>query len=530
LYNGKTPYEFFGQFTDNQSLVAREWVHNYWNANHNTPDFETFWRKSVHDGFIADTQNAAKTVTAKAGNIPAASAPAEGMEIVFRPDSNIYDGRFANNGWLQELPRPITTITWDNAVYVSLNTARSLGIDVTDQQESTILELDLHGRKLESVAWVTPGVPDDSVTITLGYGRDQAGRTGNAHGYNAYLLRTSEAPLVASGLKLRNTLKSHAVASVHTHHNVSHEELGSIPEPAAQEVQRGIMRAATLEEFKKNPDFAHEKFEAPPMAFTLYKPQQHPYDPKNAPHKWGMAIDLNACIGCNTCVVACQSENNIPVVGQWEVRRGREMHWIRIDQYYLGDFANPEVHYMPVPCQQCENAPCEVVCPVGATVHSSEGLNDMVYNRCVGTRYCSNNCPYKVRRFNFMLYADYTTPQYKLMNNPDVTVRSRGVMEKCTYCIQRITHARIKAEELQVTGQGNGLVPDGSLKTACQQACPADAIVFGNMNDEKSRVNEWKAQPNNYGMLADLNTQPRTTYLAAVTNPNPALKSEAEQA
>jgi molybdopterin-containing oxidoreductase family iron-sulfur binding subunit len=276
---------------------------------------------------------------------------------------------------------------------------------------------------------------------------------------------------------------------------------------------RPLVRETVLEEYKKHPDFANE--EAPPKSLTLYPG----YDYKKEPFAWGMAIDLNACVGCNNCMVACQSENNVPVVGKEQTGRGRHMHWLRLDTYYQGDPSAPRTFFQPVPCMQCENAPCELVCPVGATVHSSEGLNDMVYNRCVGTRYCSNNCPYKVRRFNFLLFQDWETPQYKIMRNPDVSVRSRGVMEKCTYCVQRISQARIDAEI------ADGKIPDGKLQTACQQSCPAAAIIFGNINDPESKVAKLKAHPRNYALLDDLNTRPRTTYLAEIRNPNPELSS-----
>jgi molybdopterin-containing oxidoreductase family iron-sulfur binding subunit len=440
---------------------------------------------------VAGSAGTPKAVTAKAV-IPAATAGTSGLEIIFRRDATTYDGRFANNGWLQETPKPMTQVCWDNPVLMSVATAKKLNLKTEDE-----VELELNGRKVRGAIWLTPGHPDDAVTVTLGYGREKAGRVGSGVGFSAYTLRATDALWFAGGLKLTKTGAHYGLASPQGHQAME---------------GRAIVRAATLEDFIKNPGFAHEMVEAPAAGLTMYEP----YEYKD--HKWGMAIDLNSCVGCKTCTVACQAENNIAVVGKDQVKRGRHMNWLRIDNYHEGPPENPNTYFQPVPCMQCENAPCEVVCPVGATSHSTEGLNDMVYNRCVGTRYCSNNCPYKVRRFNFLLYSDFDTPQLKFQRNPDVSVRSRGVMEKCTYCVQRITHARINAEEQ------NRKVQDGEILTACQQACPAEAIIFGDLNDPTSRVAKLKASERNYGLLEELNTRPRTTYMAAVRNPNPELE------
>jgi molybdopterin-containing oxidoreductase family iron-sulfur binding subunit len=320
---------------------------------------------------------------------------------------------------------------------------------------------------------------------------------GTALGFNASALRTSDAPWFGAGLEVVATGEMRRLACTQDHWSME---------------GRNLMRAAPLVEYERNPHVVAEMGEEPSRDTTLYPAFRY------EGRAWGLSVDLNSCVGCNACVTACQSENNIPVVGREQVALGREMHWIRVDRYYEGPPENPETYHQPVLCMQCENAPCEVVCPVAATVHSSEGLNDMVYNRCVGTRYCSNNCPYKVRRFNFLLYQDWETPSLKLMRNPDVTVRSRGVMEKCTYCVQRINKARIDARN------DGRAIRDGEIQTACQQACPAEAIVFGDVNDPESRVSKLKASPRNYGLLAELNTRPRTTYLAAVRNYNPEIR------
>jgi molybdopterin-containing oxidoreductase family iron-sulfur binding subunit len=370
-----------------------------------------------------------------------------------------------------------------------------------------VVELELNRKKVTGAVWIQAGQPENSVTVFLGYGRKRAGRVGTGQGFDAYVLRTSAAPWTASGVTIRKTGGTYNLASTQGYQSMDTPDGGHRP----------LVRETTLEEYRREPNFAQEDEPAP--ALTLYEP--YPY--KSEEYAWGMTIDLNSCVGCNNCMLACQSENNIAVVDQEQVLLGRQMHWIRVDTYYQGDRDNPKAFFQPVPCMQCENAPCEVVCPVGATNHSTEGLNDMVYNRCVGTRYCSNNCPYKVRRFNFLLFQDWETPQYKMMRNPDVSVRSRGVMEKCTYCVQRINERRIDVETASVREEKKILIGD-ELQTACQQSCPAGAIVFGNINDPNSKVSKLKAQARNYSLLGELNTRPRTTYLAEVRNPNPELE------
>jgi molybdopterin-containing oxidoreductase family iron-sulfur binding subunit len=513
LYNGKNPLEFVALLNGQADANGCDVTRSYWQKQHAGPDFEAFWRKSLHDGWIEGTAFAPKSVSPKSANFAPASteAAASTIELNIRRDPTIYDGQFSNNGWLQECPKPMNKLTWDNAVLIGPRMGERLQIKTCD-----VVELELNGRKVSGPVWIQPGVPDNSVTVTLGYGRTRAGRVGTAQGFNAYALRTSAAPWFATGLQIRKTGDTYVLASTQGYQ--------SMDTPNGD--HRPLVRETALEEYRKDPNFAKEQGEEPAPGLTLYKP--YPY--KEEDYAWGMAIDLNSCVGCNNCMIACQSENNIAVVGKEQCAIGRHMHWIRIDTYYqypdqeARDRDNPKAFFQPVPCQQCENAPCEVVCPVGATNHSTEGLNDMVYNRCVGTRYCSNNCPYKVRRFNFLLFQDWVTPQYKMMRNPDVSVRSRGVMEKCSYCVQRITEHRIDAETASVREGKEIRIADGELQTACQQSCPAGAIVFGNINDPNSKVSKLKAQARNYSLLGELNTRPRTTYLAEVSNPNPELK------
>jgi MoCo/4Fe-4S cofactor protein with predicted Tat translocation signal len=510
LYGGKTAHEIVAILAGQSSATGHDLVQAYWQKQHTGADFDTFWRKSLHDGWIADTTYAPRQVTLKGfrGGVEppqtemttvTVALKAAGTEINFRRDPSIYDGRFSNNGWLQELPKPLTKLTWDNPIMIGPAMAERLKLNFKD-----VAELEFNGKKAQGAIWIQAGHPDNSITVFMGYGRTRAGRVGTGTGFDVYPLRTSQTPWFADGAKLTGTGATYQLASTQGYQTMETPDGGD----------RHLVQECSLEEYKKDPKFAQE--EEPPKELTLYKPQLFEYEKET--YSWGMAIDLNACVGCNNCIVACQSENNIAVVGKEQTLKGRHMHWIRVDAYYNGPRDNPKGFFQPVPCMQCENAPCELVCPVQATIHSSEGLNDMVYNRCVGTRYCSNNCPYKVRRFNFLLFQDWETPQFKLMRNPDVTVRSRGVMEKCTYCVQRISERRIDAERADTT------IKEADLQTACQQSCPANAIVFGNINDPNSQVNKWKAQPRNYSLLGELNTRPRTTYLAEVRNPNPELE------
>jgi molybdopterin-containing oxidoreductase family iron-sulfur binding subunit len=492
----RSAIELMGMLLGQSQARGYEILREHWRNELRAPDFESAWRKALHDGVIAGTALPVRSAgvragaTARPGQAPAA-APAGGtLEIVFRPDPTVWDGRFANNAWLQELPKPLTKLTWGNAAYLSPATAARLGI-----QSGDVVEVAHGGRTLRVAAWVQPGHAADSVTLHLGYGRRRAGRVGTALGANAYLLRTAEQPWVATGVEVRKTGERVELAATQLHHTLA---------------GRHHMRAGTLEEYQKHPEFAKEMVHAPHA--DLYP--EYPYEG----YAWGMAIDLTACMACNACVVACQAENNIPVVGREQVIRSREMHWLRIDSYYAGDAEDPTILPQPMLCQHCEKAPCEPVCPVAATSHSAEGLNDQIYNRCVGTRYCSNNCPYKVRRFNFLKYST-DQPLLQLVHNPDVTVRSRGVMEKCTYCVQRINAARIDAK------REDRPIRDGDVVTACQAACPTGAITFGNINDRASRVFRLKQAPRNYGALEELNTRPRTSYLARIRNVNPEIEA-----
>jgi len=510
LYDSaRSAHELLAALTSKPDRKGHDIVKDFWRAQFGG-DFDARWRRSLHDGVVAGWTAPAGVAapsasgdptTAPRPTAPASSAPGT-LEIVFRPDPTIGDGRYANLGWLQELPKPITKLTWDNAALVSPATAQRLSLE-----NGEVVELRYRGRTVKAPVWTLPGQPDDTVTVHLGYGRTRAGRVGDGAGFDANRIRTSDAPWNGTGLEIAKTGETRALACAQDHWSIDENA-----EP------RHLIRSVTVDEYVKEPEAIKEQAENPPRDMTLYP------NVKYAGHAWGMSIDLNSCVGCSACVVACVAENNIPVVGREQVAKGREMHWIRVDRYFSGAPQHSETiraHFQPLPCMQCENAPCEQVCPVAATVHSDEGLNDQVYNRCIGTRYCSNNCPYKVRRFNFLLYQDWNTPTLKLQRNPDVSVRSRGVMEKCTYCVQRIEQARITAHN-----EGRP-IRDGEIQTACQSVCPTQAIVFGDVNDPGSAVSKLKAEHRDYALLGELNTRPRTTYLAEVKNPNPELAGPA---
>lgn len=508
LYGGHSVYEVMALLLGKPAVADHEVLQAYWRERRPEPGFDAFWRGALRDGMVPDSANPALGLAVRGGfaaTLPPPPAMNPGLEIRFRPDPCIFDGRYANNGWLQELPRPLTKLVWENAVLIGPGTARRLELGNGDP-----VELVYRGRRLAAPAWIMPGHAEDAATLELGHGRLRAGALGTGTGFDAYQLRCAAAPGFDFGLELR-------AAGPAGWRNLwpgnGRRELATTQHHGAMG-GRDLVKVMALETLPAEP--------AQPEPLPAMFPD-HPYEG----HAWAMAIDLNACIGCNACILACQAENNIPIVGREEILRGREMHWLRVDRYHAGAPENPRTYFQPVPCMQCEKAPCEPVCPVQASIHDSEGINNQVYNRCVGTRFCQSNCPYKVRRFNFFEYSANPdthegAPIAALLRNPDVTVRSRGVMEKCTYCIQRINAARIRSEQEERT------LRDGEIRTACEEACPTRAIVFGDLNSPDSAVAVLKRQPQHYALLAELGTRPRTTYLARLRHPNPEIEDDPE--
>ncbi|MBU0984941.1 MAG: TAT-variant-translocated molybdopterin oxidoreductase [candidate division Zixibacteria bacterium] len=497
LFGGHADVEMFALLSSGRDQRGHDIVRDTWRSILTTGKFDKAWRRVLHDGLLVgsaakalpDRRPQPNKTWPKVG-ATTGSLSATNLEINFYP-SHLGDGRYANNPWLQELPDAVSKVAWDNVAVMNPSTAEKLGV-----RNGDIVRLDVSGNALEIPVWTVPGYADFVLGLPLGYGRRFGGRVADDVGFNTYALRTSSNMYFASGATVTTTGRTYDIANVQDHNRMA---------------GRPIIREASLEEYREEPMFAREMVEHPPLR-SIYP--DHDY---SRGYQWGMTIDLNTCNGCNACVIACQSENNIPVVGKEQVGKGREMAWIRNDRYFAGDADEPQMLHQPVACQQCENAPCEQVCPVAATVHDKEGLNTMNYNRCIGTRYCSNNCPYKVRRFNFFNYVKDMPEVVQMAMNPDVTVRSRGVMEKCTFCIQRINRSKQEAKKEDRT------VRDGEFQTACQQACPAKAIQFGNINDPDSRVAKMKEKDRNYALLGELNVRPRSTYLAKLRNPNPEM-------
>jgi len=565
LFGGRSPLELLARLGGYAASDPYQIVRDSFKQLTGEAEFERRWREHVHSGLthvariekepgdeavanrddraqyrdVLESEHSRRLKSAARESAVGAQA----VEVCFAADPSVYDGRFANNGWLQECPDPVTKLTWDNAAILSPSTAEGLGAATGD-----MIAITAGDKMLELPALVLPGCADDSISLPLGYGRTRGGTLGNHAGFDAYALRTWDQPGFGTTSKINKTGARHVLACAQEHWSIEgHEVIDGVLR------DRAIVREGSLDQYRDEPDFA-----AHMGVHTPHVPDIHRTPALNGAHQWAMAIDLTRCIGCSACVVACQAENNIPIVGRDEVIRGREMHWIRLDRYFRGDDPRGDVgvSVQPMLCQHCENAPCEPVCPVNATVHDAQGLNVMVYNRCIGTRYCSNNCPYKVRRFNFYDYnkgtlreaagaagfdgdpvpvptAGLSLPQFaqppmqellKMQKNPDVTVRMRGVMEKCTFCLQRTKHAEI---EMKVrAGQSKAeLIPDGMVQTACQQTCPTEAIVFGNLSDPDSRVSKLASAPRNYAVLGHLNTRPRTTYLARIRNLNPDMPS-----
>ncbi|MDX1967899.1 MAG: TAT-variant-translocated molybdopterin oxidoreductase [Planctomycetaceae bacterium] len=515
LFGGKSDIELLAWVLGDVDATSQSLVRQTATTLLPADRFDKEWRKLIHDGFWGKPAATLSPTLRADLNLPAATPAPTDLELVLTPSPSTYDGRFANNGWLQETPQPLSKLTWDNAALIAPATADELGL-----KTGSLAALHVAGQTVELPVYVLPGQAPGSIGVALGYGRTAAGHVGGllsdgiaAVGVNVYGLRTG-AETVLTKATLKGTGRQYPLSTTQDHHAIDTVGMTEIAGRIGE-----LVREGSLGEYEAHPDFAQHKVHHPPLE-SLWK------EPSSDGRAWGMSIDLSRCIGCNSCMVACQSENNVPVVGKEQIARGREMHWIRIDRYFKGDVNQPEIVTQPVACHHCENAPCEQVCPVAATVHSPEGLNDMAYNRCVGTRYCANNCPYKVRRFNFFDYnAKYeaaNTELSRMLMNPEVTVRERGVMEKCTYCVQRIQNVKIGAKNEQRA------VRDGEVVTACQQACPANAIVFGDLNDKSSRVAALHAGPRSYAMLAELNVQPRTKYLARIRNPHPWLATAAE--
>ncbi len=508
LYGGRTPIEVVASLVGEPNAAGYEVVRATFEGLVGGDDFEEKWRRTLNDGVLAGSAfPEVKAVAAKAGGGAAAALPdggaaAAGLEAVFVADASVYDGRFANNAWLQEMPDPLSKIAWDNAALLSPATAAAAGVKHGD-----VVRLARGDKAVEIAAYVMPGQADGTVVLPLGYGRTAAGRVGDGVGVNAYVLRGPEALHFADGVALTRTGRTHTLACTQDQQAI--DRVGY--EARGQRIAE-VVREGTLAEFLADPEFVRKQDESPAARPIFASPKL------TGEHQWAMSIDLAACIGCNACMIACQAENNIAVVGRDQVIRGRVMHWIRVDRYFSGKPETPKVSFQPMACQQCENAPCEQVCPVAATMHSEEGLNEQVYNRCVGTRYCSNNCPYKVRRFNFFNYFKNVPQSEKMVFNPEVTVRGRGVMEKCSYCIQRIEAVKIAAKN------DRRPIRDGEIVPACAQTCPTRAIVFGDIKDAASRVSRLRAANRAYSVLGELNTKPRTTYLAKLRNPSPKVE------
>ena len=509
LYGGRAPIELLGELLGGSVASGYEIVRATLKEMLAAPDFEVAWRCALHDGVVAGLAAPSSVPGVSIERVrdlsrellsaePANTAPPTGMTVVFAADASVYDGRFANNAWLQEMPDPLTKITWDNAALVSPTTAATLGVKHGD-----VIKVKRGGGAVEAAVYVMPGQADDTVVLPLGYGRTAAGRVGTGVGFSAYALRTPDAPHFAGGATVEKTGRTHALACTQDHQAI--DRVGY--EARGQRIAE-LIREATPAELASDPDFVKKKDEAPVVLPVFESPAL------TGEHQWAMSIDLSACIGCNACAVACQAENNIAVVGKEQILRGREMHWLRVDRYFSGKPETPKVAFQPMACQHCENAPCEQVCPVAATLHSDEGLNEQVYNRCVGTRYCSNNCPYKVRRFNFFNWFKNVPETEKMAFNPEVTVRGRGVMEKCSFCIQRIEAVKIAAKN------DRRPIRDGDVVPACAQTCPTQAIVFGDLKDDASRVSKLRKDKRSYSILGELNTKPRTTYLAKLRNPS----------